>query len=129
MGMTYVKMNVRRRSHEEGLNRFFLMALLKRGPLSLKELEETMLAFVYHFHGFGYSLHKGVKEKISGVLSWFGYSPEEDSTDMKKWLEDYEEQIAVESECNSLMEKDYITLNEEMSMSSQRKGRKKLKGV
>lgn len=104
--------------------RFILMALLKEGPLSLKELEKRTFAFVYHFHGFGYSLHEEVEKKVSSFLSRFGYQPQEDSSaKMKKWREKHEEQIDVELECSDLIEKGLLRLNEESKYELTEKGR------
>jgi len=90
------------------------MALLEEGPLNLKELEERAFIFVYHFHGFGYSLHAAVQKKLIGFLSWLGYRPREDySAKMKKWREKHEQQINVQLECKRLIEKGLVRLNEE----------------
>jgi len=90
------------------------MALLEEGPLNLKELEERAFIFVYHFHGFGYSLHAAVQKKLISFLSWLGYRPREDySAKMKKWREKHEQQINVQLECKRLIEKGLVRLNEE----------------
>jgi len=93
---------------------FILMALLEEGPLNLKELEGRAFIFVYHFHGFGYSLHAAVQKKLIGFLSWLGYRPREDySAKMKKWREKHEQQINVQLECKRLIKKGFVRLNEE----------------
>ena len=100
------------------------MALLKKGPSSLKELEERTFAFVYHFHGFGYSLHKEVEKKVFGFLSRFGRKPQEDySEKMKKWLEKHEQQIDVQLECRRLIENGMLRLNEENKYELTEKGK------
>jgi len=100
------------------------MASLKEGPLSLKELEERTFAFVYHFHGFGYSLHEEVEKKMFGFLFRFGYQPQEDySVKMKKWREKHEQQINVQLECERLIEQDMLRLNEENKYELTEKGR------
>jgi len=100
------------------------MALLKEGSLSLKELEERTFAFVYHFHGFGYSLHKELEKKVFSFLSWFGYQPKEDySARMKKWREKHEQQINVQLECESLIEQGMLKLNGENKYELTEKGR------
>lgn len=92
--------------------------------MSLKELEERTFAFVYHFHGFGYSLHEEVEKKVSGFLSRFGYQPQEDySAKMKKWREKHEQQINVQRECGRLIEKGVLKLNEENKYELTEKGR------
>ena len=94
--------------------KLILMALLNEGPLSLKELEERTFAFVYHFHGFGYSLHEGLQKGVSRVLSRFGYHPQKDSSaKMKHWREKHERQVDVKSECSSLVERGLVRLNSE----------------
>ena len=103
-----------RKHKRASFSRFILMALLEEGPLNLKELEERAFIFVYHFHGFGYSLHAAVQKKLIGFLSWLGYRPREDySAKMKKWREKHEQQISVQLECKRLIEKGLIRLNEE----------------
>ena len=103
------------RKHKRlSLSRFILTALLEEGPLNLKELEERAFIFVYHFHGFGYSLHAAVQKKLISFLSWLGYRPREDySAKMKKWREKHEQQINVQLECKHLIEKGLLRLNEE----------------
>ncbi|KYH37589.1 MAG: cation transporter [Candidatus Bathyarchaeota archaeon B24] len=92
--------------------------------MSLKELEERIFAFVYHFHGFGYSLHEEVEKKVFSFLSWFGYEPKEDySTRMKKWREKHEQQINVQLECEGLIEQGMLKLNEENKYELTKKGR------
>jgi len=103
-----------RKHKRASFSRFILMALLEEGPLNLKELEERAFIFVYHFHGFGYSLHAAVQKKLIGFLSWLGYRPREDySAKMKKWREKHEQQINVQLECKRLIEKGLLRLNEE----------------
>ena len=92
--------------------------------MSLKELEERTFAFAYHFHGFGYSLHKEVEKKVFSFLSRFGYQPREDySARMKKWREKHEQQINVQLECESLIEQGMLKLNEENRYELIEKGR------
>ena len=92
--------------------------------MSLKELEERTFVFVYHFHGFGYSLHEEVEKKVYGFLSWFGCQPEEDySARMKKWREKHEQRIDAELECKDLTERGLIRLNEENNYELTEKGR------
>jgi len=92
--------------------------------LSLKELEERTFAFAYHFHGFGYTLHKEVEKKVFSFLSRFGYQPREDySARMKKWREKHEQQINVQLECESLIEQSMLKLNEENRYELTEKGR------
>ncbi|MCD6242070.1 cation transporter [Candidatus Bathyarchaeota archaeon] len=103
-----------RKHKRASFSRFILMVLLEEGPLNLKELEERAFIFVYHFHGFGYSLHAAVQKKLIGFLSWLGYRPREDySEKMKKWREKHEQQIDVQVECRRLIEKGVLRLNEE----------------
>ena len=103
-----------RKHKRASFSRFILMALLEEGPLNLKELEERAFIFVYHFHGFGYSLHAAVQKKLISFLSWLGYRPREDySEKMKKWREKHEQQINVQLECKRLIEKGLVRLNEE----------------
>jgi cation diffusion facilitator family transporter len=100
------------------------MALLKEGPLSLKELKEKTFAFVYHFHGLGYGLHEEGGMKVFSFLSRLGYHPREDSAaKMKKWREKHEEQIDVEFECRSLTERGLLRLNEASKFELTEKGR------
>ena len=92
--------------------------------MSLKELEERTFAFAYHFHGFGYTLHKEVEKKVFSFLSRFGYQPREDySARMKKWREKHEQQINVQLECESLIEQSMLKLNEENRYELTEKGR------
>ena len=92
--------------------------------MSLKELEERTFAFAYHFHGFGYSLHKEVEKKVFSFLSRFGYQPREGySARMKKWREKHEQQINVQLECESLIEQGMLKLNEENRYELIEKGR------
>jgi len=113
-----------RKHRSSNFQKYILMALLKEGPLSLKELEERTFAFVYHFHGFGYSLHEEVEKKVYGFLSWFGCQPEEDySARMKKWREKHEQRIDAELECKDLTERGLIRLNEENNYELTKKGR------
>ena len=92
--------------------------------MSLKELEERTFVFVYHFHGFGYSLHKEVEKNVFGFLSRFGYQPKEDySTRMKKWREKHEKQINIQLECENLIEQGMLKLNEENKYELTEKGR------
>ena len=80
-----------RKHKRASFSRFILMVLLEEEPLNLKELEERAFIFVYHFHGFGYSLHAAVQKKLISFLSWLGYRPREDySGKMKKWREKHE---------------------------------------
>ncbi len=103
-----------RKHKRASFSRFILMALLEEGPLNLKELEERAFIFVYHFHGFGYSLHAAVQKKLIGFLSLLGHRPREDySAKMKKWREKHEQQINVQLECKRLIEKGLVRLNEE----------------
>ncbi|MCD6240907.1 cation transporter [Candidatus Bathyarchaeota archaeon] len=103
------------RKHKRlNFSRFILTALLEEGPLNLKELEERAFIFVYHFHGFGYSLHAAVQKKLISFLSWLGYRPREDySAKMKKRREKHEQQINVQLKCKRLIEKGLVRLNEE----------------
>ena len=104
--------------------RCILTALLKEEPLSLKELEERTFAFIYHFHGFGYSLHEEVEKKAFSFLSLFGYHPKEDhSPRMKKWREKHEKQINIQLECEGLIEQGMLRLNEDKYELTE-KGRK-----
>jgi len=113
-----------RKHRRSNFQKYILMALLKEGSLSLKELEERTFAFVYHFHGFGYSLHEEVEKKVYGFLSWFGCQPEEDySARMKKWREKHEQRIDAELECKDLTERGLIRLNEENNYELTKKGR------
>ena len=113
-----------RKHRSSNSQKYILMALLKEGSLSLKELEERTFAFVYHFHGFGYSLHEEVEKKVYGFLSWFGCQPEEDySARMKKWREKHEQRIDAELECKDLTERGLIRLNEENNYELTEKGR------
>ena len=113
-----------RKHRRSNFQKYILTALLKEGSLSLKELEERTFAFVYHFHGFGYSLHEEVEKKVFSFLSWFGYQPKEDySARMKKWREKHEQQINVQLECESLVEQDMLKLNEESKYELTEKGR------
>ena len=103
-----------RKHKRASFSRFILMVLLKEGPLNLKELEERTFIFVYHFHGFGYSLHAAVQKKLISFLGWLGYRPQEDySAKLKKWREKHEQQINVQLECKHLIEKGILRLNEE----------------
>jgi len=100
------------------------MVLLKEGSLSLKELEERTFAFVYHFHGFGYSLHEEVGKKVYGFLSWFGCQPEENySARMKRWREKHEQRIDAGLECKDLIERGLVGLNGENNYELTEKGR------
>jgi len=67
-----------RKHRRSDFQRCILTALLKEESLSLKELEERTFAFIYHFHGFGYSLHEEIEKKALSFLSLFGYRPKED---------------------------------------------------
>jgi len=112
-----------RKHKRASFSRFILMVLLKEGPLNLKELEERTFIFVYHFHGFGYSLHAAVQKKLISFLSWLGYRPREDySAKMKKWREKHEQQINVQLECKHLIEKGVLRLNEEKKYELTEKG-------
>ena len=118
------------RKHRGDFQKFILIVLLKEDSLSLKGLEERTFAFVYHFHGFGYSLHEGVEKKIYGFLSRFGYQPEEDySARMKKWREKHEKQINVQLECESLIEQGMLKLNEENRYELTEKGREEAEKI
>jgi len=113
-----------RKHRRSDFQKYILVVLLKEGPLSLKELEERTFAFVYHFHGFGYSLHEEVERKVYSFLSWFGCQPEEDySARMKKWREKHEKQIDAELECKDLIERGLIRLNEKDNYELTEKGR------
>ena len=103
-----------RKHRRSDLQRCILTALLKEESLSLKELEERTFAFIYHFHGFGYSLHEEVEKKAFSFLSLFGYHPKEDhSARMKKWREKHEKQINIQLECEGLIEQGMLRLNED----------------
>ncbi|MCD6469963.1 hypothetical protein J7L29_04100, partial [Candidatus Bathyarchaeota archaeon] len=67
-----------RKHQRSNFQKYILTALLKEGSLSLKELEERTFAFIYHFHGFGYSLHRELEKKVFSFLSRFKYQPKED---------------------------------------------------
>ena len=113
-----------RKHRHSNFQKYILTALLKEGSLSLKELEERTFVFVYHFHGFGYSLHKEVEKNVFGFLSRFGYQPKEDySTRMKKWREKHEKQINIQLECENLIEQGMLKLNEENKYELTEKGR------
>jgi len=118
------------RKNRGDFQKFILMVLLKEGSLSLKGLEERTFAFVYHFHGFGYSLHEAVEKKIYGFLSRFRCQPEEDySARMKKWREKHEKQINVQLECESLIEQGMLKLNEENRYELTEKGREEAEKI
>jgi len=104
-------------------DKFILVSLLNGGPLSSKELEERTFAFIYHFHGFGYSLHKELKKKVFGLLSLFRYRPQEDPTKLKKWRERHEQQINVQLECRRLIDEGMLRLNKENKYELTEKGR------
>jgi len=113
-----------RKHRRSNFQKYILTALLKEGSLSFKELEERTFASVYHFHGFGYSLHEEVEKKVFSFLSRFGYRPKEDySARMKKWREKHEQQINVQLECESLIEQGILKLNEENKYELTEKGR------
>jgi len=96
--------------------------------LSLKELEERTFAFIYHFHGFGYSLHRELEKKVFSFLSRFKYQPKEDySARMKKWREKHEQQINVHLECESLIEQGMLRLNEDNKYELTEEGREEAK--
>ena len=96
--------------------------------MSLKELEERTFAFIYHFHGFGYSLHRELEKKVFSFLSRFKYQPKEDySARMKKWREKHEQQINVHLECESLIEQGMLRLNEDNKYELTEEGREEAK--
>ena len=103
-----------RKHRRSDFQRCILTALLKEESLSLKELEERTFAFIYHFHGFGYSLHEEIEKKALSFLSLFGYRPKEDHlARMKKWREKHEKQINIQLECEGLIEQGMLRLNKD----------------
>jgi cation diffusion facilitator family transporter len=117
-----------------GYYKFILMALLKEGPLTLKELEEKTFTLAYHFHGVGYSLHELVEKKVFSYISGFGHQiPEDHSRKMKKSREKYEERLDPGLECNDLVIKGMLRLNEDDKYELTNKGKieaeKSVKGI
>ena len=105
--------------------KYILMALLKGGSLSLKEVEKRTFVFIYHFHGFGYNLHEEVEKRVFSFLSLFGYQPRGGYSErMKKWREKHEKQINLKLECESLIEQGMLKINEENRYELTERGRK-----
>ncbi len=114
---------MKNKNHPQGdYSKYILMALLKEGPLSLKELEEKTFAPVFHFHGFSYSIHKNL-EPLFDFFSRFKYQPPDDNpAKMKETQGKPEEQPDVKSECDDLIENGIIRLNEEEEYELTKKG-------
>jgi len=121
-------MERRKRFHGEEFHEFFLMAIQKKGPLTLKELEETVYAFVYHFYQFGYNVQESLHDKFFKFLSIFGLKHEESKhTKMKRWREHYEEEIEVKTECQNMVDQNLLVINDKNKYELTDKGKEEAK--
>jgi len=92
--------------------------------LDSKQLEERTFPFLYHFHGFGYSLHQQVQKKVYNFLRRFGYQPNDDhSARINKWRQKHEQQIDIQPECATLIEQGMVKLDGENRYELTREGK------
>ena len=93
--------------------RLILPVLLKDGKLTLKELEERVFTYTYHFHAFGYAFHNKLMGKICDLILWVKRRAESNSLKWAgKWRERTEEKVDVEIECKRLIEDGLIRMGE-----------------
>ena len=100
-----------RKSRQHDLDEFILMALLKAGPLSLKELAEKTLLFSSHF-GYHYYNEKG--KKVSEFLKRLGVARDWNwEAHRERRHEANEKHPDVGFECDNLVNRNMIRLNDE----------------
>jgi len=101
---------VRRREYRK----LILPVLLKDGKLTLKELEERIFTYTYHFHAFGYTLHGQLIGKLCNLIPRLKHRAKGDSLKSAgKWRETTEEKIDIEIECKQLIEDGLIRIGED----------------
>ena len=94
--------------------KLILPVLLKDGKLTLKELEERVFTYTYHFHAFGYTLHSQLIGKLCNLIPWLKHRAKGDSLKSAgKWREATEEKTDIEIECKQLIEDGLIRVGED----------------
>ena len=94
--------------------KLILPVLLKDGKLTLKELEERVFTYTYHFHAFGYTFHNKLMGKIRKLILRLKHRAKSDSVGWtRKWRERTEEKLDVEMGCKRLIEDGLIREGED----------------
>ena len=94
--------------------KLILPILLKEGKLTLKELEERVFTYTYHFHAFGYIFHNKLIGKICKLILRLKHRAKTDSVEWTgKWRERTEEKVDVEMGCKRLIEDGLIRVGED----------------
>jgi len=94
--------------------KLILPILLKEGKLTLKELEERVFTYTYHFHAFGYIFHNKLIGKIRKLILRLKHRAKTDSVEWTgKWRERTEEKVDVEMGCKRLIEDGLIRVGED----------------
>jgi len=94
--------------------KLILPVLLKDGKLTLKELEERIFTYTYHFHAFGYTLHSQLIGKLCDLVARLKHRAKGDSfKSAGKRRETAEQKIDIEIECKQLIEDGLIRVGED----------------
>ena len=94
--------------------KLILPILLKDGKLTLKELEERVFTYTYHFHAFGYTFHNKLLGKLSKPILRLKHRAKSDSLKWaERWRERTEEKVDVKMECKRLIEDGLIRMGED----------------
>jgi len=102
------------RVRKSDYRKLILPILLKDGKLTLKELEERVFTYTYHFHAFGYTFHNKLLRKICKPILRLKHRAKSDSLKWAEgWRERIEEKVDVEMECKRLIEEGLIRMGED----------------